>query len=157
MGGGKSIIFEYLMKTRTRVAAIVLRDNGLLCVLHEKKGRRYYLLPGGGVEPGETDEVALKREMLEETGLAVRPGTLLFETETIAPDNSRAIVQKAYRCEAKGVLRPSQAPRVIAAEFIGRERLSDLVFYPNIKTIIGEAWDKNFLVQPVKLRIPWED
>jgi 8-oxo-dGTP diphosphatase len=39
-------------------------------------GRGLWSIPGGRVEPGETDKEAVIREMLEETGLDVMPGTL---------------------------------------------------------------------------------
>ncbi|WP_410605421.1 NUDIX hydrolase [Amycolatopsis sp. lyj-90] len=38
-------------------------------------GRGLWSVPGGRVEPGETDEEAVIREMREETGLDVMPGT----------------------------------------------------------------------------------
>ncbi|AGM03669.1 NUDIX hydrolase [Amycolatopsis keratiniphila] len=38
-------------------------------------GRGLWSVPGGRVEPGETDEAAVIREMREETGLDVIPGT----------------------------------------------------------------------------------
>ena len=38
-------------------------------------------IPGGRIEPGESDASALVREVLEETGLTVVPGRLLGEVE----------------------------------------------------------------------------
>ena len=51
------------MEPRIRVSAILRRDSRLLLVRHEKQGREYWLLPGGGVGGGETLVAALKREL----------------------------------------------------------------------------------------------
>jgi ADP-ribose pyrophosphatase YjhB (NUDIX family) len=54
---------------RIRVSAVLLwRDRILLC-RHEKPEREYWLLPGGGVNSGESLVDALRRELLEEVGI----------------------------------------------------------------------------------------
>ncbi len=57
------------MEPRIRVSAILRRDSRVLLVRHEKQGREYWLLPGGGVGAGETLVAALKRELAEEVGI----------------------------------------------------------------------------------------
>ena len=60
----------------TAVAAIIVRD-GKVCLIRSKKNG-YVLTPGGRLEPGETLDEALIREIREETGLTVtRIGRLL--------------------------------------------------------------------------------
>lgn len=54
---------------RLRAAAVAVRDDAVLLVLRERDGRRYAVLPGGGVEHGETPQQACLRELHEETGL----------------------------------------------------------------------------------------
>jgi len=61
------------------VGAVVTDSHGRLLLI--KRGHApdagLWSLPGGRIEPGETDAEALVREMLEETGLTVEPGRLL--------------------------------------------------------------------------------
>jgi ADP-ribose pyrophosphatase YjhB (NUDIX family) len=58
------------MEPRIRVSAILRREGRVLLCRQEKGGATYWLLPGGGVERGETLADALQRELREEIGLS---------------------------------------------------------------------------------------
>ncbi|MFF4450184.1 NUDIX domain-containing protein [Streptomyces sp. NPDC001502] len=60
------------------MTGIVIEDGQILLLDQDTDGDRSWSLPGGKVEPGETLEEALKREMLEETGAEVEVGRLLY-------------------------------------------------------------------------------
>lgn len=49
-----------------RAQALVIRNGRILMARHAQHGREYYVLPGGAIEPGETPEEAVCRELLEE-------------------------------------------------------------------------------------------
>jgi len=58
------------LEPRIRVSALLRWENRLLLCRHEKPGRgEYWLLPGGGVDAGESLVDALHRELREEVGI----------------------------------------------------------------------------------------
>ena len=61
------------------VGAVVHDAAGRLLLVRRanEPGRGQWSLPGGRVEPGESDASAVARELLEETGLEVRVGSLI--------------------------------------------------------------------------------
>jgi 8-oxo-dGTP diphosphatase len=54
---------------RIRVSALLGWRGRILLCRHEKPGREYWLLPGGGVNSGESLVDALRRELAEEIGI----------------------------------------------------------------------------------------
>jgi 8-oxo-dGTP diphosphatase len=80
------------------VGAVIRDDNGrLLMILRgHDPGRGLWSIPGGRIEPAETAEEAVVREVREETGLTVTCGPLLGTAEL--PGLAGAIVDiRDYR------------------------------------------------------------
>lgn len=78
---------QYPQRPILGVGALVFEGDEILLVQRGKEPLAdYWSLPGGAVETGERLEEALKREVLEETGLVVSVGSIATIFERIMPD-----------------------------------------------------------------------
>ncbi len=66
------------------VGAVIERPDGKILLVRTHKWRHLLGVPGGKIESGETQEAALKREILEETALVVRDVRFVTVQESIA-------------------------------------------------------------------------
>ena len=90
------------------VGAVIKDDQGRLLLIkrgHEP-GAGLWSIPGGRIEPGETDAEALVREMREETGLAVQAGPLLGSVRRPAQDGDVLDIRDYAATVTGGTLRP---------------------------------------------------
>jgi ADP-ribose pyrophosphatase YjhB (NUDIX family) len=73
-----------VMKRRITTRAIVLHEGKLLAVRQKSVDgsavveNSYWNLPGGGLDPNESLTDGLRREMMEETGIAATVGSLMY-------------------------------------------------------------------------------
>jgi 8-oxo-dGTP diphosphatase len=89
------------------VGAVVKDGQGRLLLIkrgHEP-GAGLWSLPGGRIEPGETDAEALVREMLEETGLKIAPGRLLGSVKRPGRDGDVIDIRDYAATVISGTLR----------------------------------------------------
>lgn len=125
---------------RIRVAAIIVENDQLLLVRHEKDGAAYWMLPGGGVDHGETLTGALQRELREELCIGAEIGPLLLANDTIPPDSHRHIVNLYFRAEiSEG--RPTLGidERVAAVAFHPLTQLTELDLRPDFARELQHA------------------
>lgn len=69
------------------VGAIIFNPDGKILLCKSHKWENKYVIPGGHIELGEKMEEALKREILEETGLDIYDIRLISIKESIYSDS----------------------------------------------------------------------
>ncbi len=69
------------------VGAVIFNPAGQVLLCKSAKWNNKYVIPGGHIELGEGMEEALKREILEETGLDIYDIELISLTESVYSEN----------------------------------------------------------------------
>ncbi len=98
-----------------RCQGAVVRGDAILLIRYRAsvEAAPYWLIPGGGREPGETDEACAVRELREETHVQVRVERLLFEDDDIPGGTYRR--RRTYLCS---VVDGDEAPGVEPEESV---------------------------------------
>lgn len=130
---------------RIRVAAILVEAGQVLLVQHEKAGRTYYMLPGGGVDAGESLTQALERELAEETGITICAGDLVLASDAIAPDGSRHVLNLCFTAtRIDGDLMRGEDPRIVAVDWVPVANLQSIPLFPDFGAALQTAIEANF-------------
>lgn len=96
------------------VRGIIKKDNGIILIHRIKQtedgsNREYYVVPGGKMESGETEEETVIREVYEELGINVKTKRKIMEYNSDY-DNS---IQIFYICEyIDGILGTGNGPEM---------------------------------------------
>ena len=133
------------MEPRIRVSAILTWQGRLLLCRQEKPGKEYWLLPGGGVNAGESLLEALRRELAEEVGIEEH---ITFEgpvalVDSIAPARSFArkhVVHIIFAGDLTGRSLErvtSQDAAVRGHRLFAIDELPDVVMHPPLQRFLG--------------------
>jgi len=132
---------------RTSAKAIVVQHDRILLIKHVDENGSWYGLPGGGQEHGETLEEAVRRECLEEVGVQVRIGRLLFVRDYIGKhhefaeeDRNAHQVEVMFDCElsdgAEATLGSAPDPTQVGIAWFHLQDLPRLRLYPKVLALL---------------------
>ncbi len=136
---------EYPRQPIIGVGGVVIRGS---CVLLIRRGREplkgEWSIPGGMLELGESLEQGVKREVLEETGLKVRPMEALTVFDRIQKNGKRVryhYVIVDYVCCPSGK-RLKAGSDVIDARWVARRELPQYKLTPKATAVIADAFKR---------------
>lgn len=103
---------------------------GMMIINHQKKifvGQRFdkdksaWQMPQGGIDKGESEEVALKRELEEETGISKNFNIIKISEKKYTYDLPNSLQKKLWKGKYKG-----QEQRWFLLRFIGEDKEIDI-------------------------------
>jgi ADP-ribose pyrophosphatase YjhB (NUDIX family) len=141
---------------RIRVAALLIEEGKILLIAHKKENAVYWLLPGGGVNYGESLEEALIRELKEELDIYIKVNDVALIFDSIDPDESKHIVNICFFCSYDaGEYILSEEQRLYDFGFFDAVEIKNLNILPPIRTELnnlllgvnnniynGKKWEK---------------
>jgi ADP-ribose pyrophosphatase YjhB (NUDIX family) len=122
-------------------------ENKILLVMQHHKGKDIWMAPGGAIEEGETSQDAAIREVLEETGLIISVGRLLWHIEEVSEERGQRFVNFFLGRVIGGKEELGEDPELGDDQvldgigYFSKEDIANLEhIYPNF--LASEVWDE---------------
>jgi 8-oxo-dGTP pyrophosphatase MutT (NUDIX family) len=161
------------LKRTIRYQAAIIRDDHLLLLkaVDRADGQTFWVIPGGGREPDESEDECVQREVSEETHLHVEVGRLVLDEPVIGNDLYQRA--KTYACQIiSGEARPGIEPEVDTAEHVTLRdvgwfdlrdstgwdtlALNDPITYPLLQRLRSALGYTTHTMQDQPIQLPWE-
>ena len=134
-----------MMRLRNSVKGVIIQDGKILFNKMYSKfdGEEFFILPGGGQEPGETFDKTLQRECIEELGAEVEVSELILVREYIGKNHEFARtdsdihqIEYMFRCDLVTKVNVDKAvefdKKQVGHQWIELRDLSQWNVYPKI-------------------------
>jgi 8-oxo-dGTP diphosphatase len=117
------------------VGAVLFNEGRLLLIRRgHDPGKGLWAVPGGKVHWGERLDVALAREVLEETGLDVEVGDVVWVGQHLSPGNHLVLID--FRAEVTGGM-VSAGDDADEARWVERAEVEDLELTPTMYELVA--------------------
>ena len=128
---------------RKTVIAIIEKEGKFLVImrLHEPfKG--FWALPGGHIDPGETPEQAVIKEVKEETNLDFKP-EFFMEVEESFPEYDWHALVKVFKGSFSGEEKILDETEIEELKWVSKEEIDSLMIGFNHKKLLMKFWGIN--------------
>ena len=128
-------------------------EGKILMVKQCHEGKDIWMVPGGAIENGENAAEAAVREVLEETGLAIRIGRLLWHVEEVSETRGQRFVNFFLAEKVGGTFSLGTDPEfdpdnqvLREARFLSRKEILGLerVYPEYLRTELWEALEPKY-------------
>lgn len=132
------------MKTVYVAAAVINKDDKILCVQRNFNNLEYisfkWEFPGGKIEPNETSEETIIREIKEELNLTIKVNGFLLKVEHTYPDFR--LIMDTFLCEIE--IGEIQLNEHIDLKWLTLNELQNLDWAAADLPIVQKLIDKNY-------------
>lgn len=143
---GHFLFFLYMSSLLPAAIAIILNEDETQVLLVKRRDVMVWVLPGGGIEPHETAEEALIREIEEETGFKVR---ILRQCAEYLPLNRLASQTSVFICRIEsGQMQITNETSNI--QFYPVKKLPEFFFYPHAIWLKEALTHKALIQRPLR-------